>query len=99
MSRVAVSKNPEANLSTAALSAALCSAHAQSVHQLTNMEFPQTGLISNTWSLRQTRFPAFILYVCVHVLVICWLFVWVLQGRNFIYPPPVSLSLFRPGHR
>lgn len=30
--------------------------------------------------------------VCVHVLVICWLFVWVLQGRNFIYPPPVSLS-------
>lgn len=55
------------------------------------MEFFQTGLISNTWPLRQTRFPAFILSVCARACDLRAVCVGPSRTRSFIYALP-SLS-------
>lgn len=85
------SKAAQTNLSTPA-PFTLRSTRAPSVHRLTNMEFPQIGLISNTWPLRRTRFPAFILYVCARACDLLAVCVGPSRTENFIYPLPVSLS-------
>lgn len=65
--------------------------HTHSIDPLTNMEFPRTGLISNTWLLRRTHFPAFLLSVCAHACDLHVICVWVLQGHCALFI--LSLSL------
>lgn len=62
-------------------------------HTHTNMEFPRTGLISNTWLLRQTHFPAFLLSVCARACDLHVICVWVLQGHCALFILSLSLSL------
>ena len=61
------------------------------LYRLTNLEFPHTGLISNTWFLRPTRFPAFLQSsVCTCLWFGCYL--WVRPSRpHYLFSPSVAL--------
>lgn len=57
------------------------------------MEFLQTGLISSTWLLRQTRFPAFAPYQRARACDLPAVCVGPSRTRGFIYPPRLSPGL------